>query len=175
MRSTTRDNSYILLALVIMGILFYSSSQPYEEQSITSTLDQLLAKEPMKNLLSTIQFSYADSEISISTLGYSKFVEFFIRKAAHFVIYFLLGLFWFLGLKNKLTSTALTVFISWLLATGYAAIDEFHQGITPNRTPLLQDIQLDSIGAATGIILALLFFTFHKRNHKKRNYKSKKR
>ncbi|MCA9765369.1 MAG: VanZ family protein [Carnobacterium sp.] len=175
MRSTTRDNGYILLALIIMGILFYSSSQPYEEQSITSTLDQLLAKEPMKNILSTIQLSYADSEISISALGYSKFVEFFIRKAAHFGIYFLLGLFWFLGLKNKITSVHLTVFISWLLATGYAAIDEFHQGITPNRTPLLQDIQLDSIGAATGIILAFLFLIFHKKNNKKRHYNRKKR
>lgn len=170
MRSTTKDNLYIVLALAIMAILFYSSSQPYEEQSITPMLDQLLAKEPLKNLLSPIHFSYANSEISIQALGYSKFVEFFIRKAAHFGTYFLLALFWFLGLKNKLASQGLAIFISWLLATGYAAMDEFHQGITPNRTPLLQDIQLDSIGAATGIILAVLFFTFYKRN-----YKSKKR
>ena len=166
MRSTTRDNIYILLAFAIMGILFYSSSQPYEEQSITSMLDQLLAKEPLKNLLSGIRFNYVDSEISIQTMGYSKFIEFFIRKAAHFGTYFLLGLFWFLGLKNKGTSLSLTIVVSWLLATGYAAIDEFHQGLTPNRTPLLQDIQLDSIGAATGIILAVLFFSFHKKKYK---------
>lgn len=170
MRSTTKDNLYIVLALAIMVILFYSSSQPYEEQSITPMLDQLLAKEPLKNLLSPIHFNYATSEISIHALGYSKFVEFFIRKAAHFGTYFLLALFWFLGLKNKLASQGLAIFISWLLATGYAAMDEFHQGITPNRTPLLQDIQLDSIGAATGIILAVLFFAFYKTN-----YKSKKK
>ena len=166
MRSTTRDNIYILLAFVIMGILFYSSSQPYEEQSITSMLDQLLAKEPFKNLLSGIRFNYVDSEISIQALGYSKFIEFFIRKAAHFGTYFLLGLFWFLGLKNKGISLSLTLVVSWLLATGYAALDEFHQGLTPNRTPLLQDIQLDSIGAATGIILAAFFFAFHKKKYK---------
>lgn len=166
MRSTTRDNIYILLAFVIMGILFYSSSQPYEEQSITLMLDQLLAKEPFKNLLGGIQFNYVDSEVSIQTLGYSKFIEFFIRKAAHFGTYFLLGLFWFLGLKNKLTSPVLTIVISWLLATGYAAMDEFHQGLTPNRTPLLQDIQLDSIGAITGIILAVLFFSLYKKKYK---------
>ncbi|WP_034550869.1 VanZ family protein [Carnobacterium funditum] len=168
MRSTTRDSSYIILALAIMGILFYSSSQPYEAQSITPMLDQLLAKEPLKNLLNSVQFNYAGSEISIQTLGYSKFVEFFIRKAAHFGTYFLLGLFWFLGLKNKLASLSLSILISWLLASGYAAMDEFHQGLTPNRTPLLQDIQLDSIGAATGIILAVLFFVFHKTNYKKK-------
>lgn len=170
MYSTKKDNGYIFLALAIMVILFYSSSQPYEDQSITTMLDQLLAKEPMKNLLSGIQFNYADSEVSIQALGYSKFIEFFIRKAAHFVTYFLLGLFWFLGLKNKLSGPILTIFISWMLATGYAALDEFHQGLTPNRTPLLQDIQLDSIGAATGVILAMLLFTIHKKNRKKKRY-----
>lgn len=171
MQSTKRDNIYIFLALAIMLVLFYSSSQPYQEQSITPMLDQLLAKEPMKNLLSGIQFNYADSEVSIQALGYSKFIEFFIRKAAHFVTYFLLGLFWFLGLKNKLSGPILTVFISWMLATGYAALDEFHQGITPNRTPLLQDIQLDSIGAATGVMLAVLFFIVYKKtNRKKKRY-----
>lgn len=170
MRSLTKDNLFIGLALVIMGALFYSSSQPYEEQSITPLLNQLLAKEPLKNLLSSIHFTYASGEVSIHALGYSAFIEFFIRKAAHFGTYFLLGLFWFLGLKNKMTSISLAAFISWLLATGYAAMDEFHQGITPNRTPLLQDVTLDSVGAATAIGLALLFFVFHK--NKKRTKKS---
>ncbi|ALV22931.1 MAG: VanZ family protein [Carnobacterium sp.] len=172
MRSSTKDNLFIGLALVIMGVLFYSSSQPYEEQSVTPLLNQLLAKEPLKNLLSGIHFTYASGEVSIDALGYSEFIEFFIRKAAHFGTYFLLGLFWFLGLKNKMTSISLAAFISWLLATGYAALDEFHQGITPNRTPLLQDVTLDSVGALTAIGLALLFFVFHKNKKRtKKNYR----
>lgn len=173
MRLATKDNLFIGLALAIMIVLFYSSSQPYEKQSITPVLDQLLAKEPLKNVLSNVQFTYAESEVSISALGYSKFIEFFIRKGAHFGTYFLLGLCWFLGLKNKMTSISLAALVSWFLTTGYAAVDEFHQGITPNRTPLLQDVQLDSIGAMTAIILALLFFFFHSpKKKRKKSFRS---
>lgn len=100
MRSTTKDNFFILLAFIIMAVLFYSSSQPYGEQSLTSMLDEILAKEPLKELLSLIQFNYAGDEVSIAAQGYSSFIEFFIRKLAHFGIYFLLGLCWFLGLKK---------------------------------------------------------------------------
>lgn len=160
MRSTVKDNLFIALAIVIMMVLFYSSSQPYTDQSLTGVLDEILAKEPLKNVLSLIHFNYAGSEVSIAAQGYSSFVEFFIRKLAHFGTYFLLGLCWFLGLKNKMTSMGLAVFVSWLLASGYAAFDEFHQSITPDRTPLMEDVILDATGALTSILLALIFFLF---------------
>lgn len=169
MRSTTKDNFFILLALIIMAVLFYSSSQPYGEQSLTGLLDDILAKEPLKDLLSLIQFNYAGDEVSIATQGYSSFIEFFIRKLAHFGSYFLLGLCWFLGLKNKMTSIGLSAFVSWLLAAGYAAFDELHQSITPNRTPLMEDVILDATGALTSIFLAVVFFLFY---YKKKKNKS---
>lgn len=160
MRSTVKDNLFIILALIIMAGLFYSSSQPYGEQSLTGVLDTFLAKEPLKDVLIHTQFNYAGSEVSIAAQGYSSFVEFFIRKLAHYGIYFLLGLCWFLGLKNKMTSMGLAAFVSWLLASGYAAFDEFHQSITPDRTPLMEDVILDATGALTSILLALIFFLF---------------
>ncbi len=168
MSSTTKDNFFIALALVIMAVLFYSSSQPYGEQSLTGVLDEILAKEPLKNILSLIQFNYAGDEVSIAAQGYSSFVEFFIRKLAHFGTYFLLGLCWFLGLKNKMTNTGLAAFVSWLLASGYAAFDEFHQGITPDRTPLMEDVILDATGALTSILLAVVFFLFFYKKKKRR-------
>lgn len=174
MHSTTKDNFFIALALIIMAALFYSSSQPYGEQSLTGLLDEILAKEPLKNLLSLIQFNYAGNEVSIAAQGYSSFIEFFIRKLAHFGIYFFLGLCWFLGLKNKMTSIGLAAVVSWLLASGYAAFDEFHQSITPDRTPLMEDVILDATGALTSIILAVVFFLFYYKK-KKNNYSFKKR
>ncbi|WP_407372250.1 VanZ family protein [Carnobacterium sp.] len=176
MQSTLKDNLFIALALIIMGGLFYSSSQPYGEQSLTGVLDTVLAKEPLKDLLSHIQFNYAGSEVSIAAQGYSSFVEFFIRKLAHYGIYFLLGLCWFLGLKNKMTNIGLAAFVAWLLASGYAAFDEFHQSITPDRTPLMEDVVLDSTGAITSILLALAFFLFiSKKKYAKRSVKKFKR
>ena len=152
----------------MMALLFYSSSQPYESQSMTGTLESILAKEPLKELLSSIRFTYAGSEISIHTLGYSAFIEFFIRKAAHFSSYFLLALFWLLGLKDKMKGIAFPGLLSWLLATGYASFDEFHQGLTPDRTPLLQDIILDTVGALTAIFLIVFFLNTRKPKRRKR-------
>ena len=171
MKASTKDNLFIVLAIFMMGVLFYSSSQPYGKQSVTPLLDQILVNQPFKELLSGVNFHYAGSEVSIAAQGYSSFIEFFIRKGAHFGTYFLLGLFWFLGLKNKLSSSSLAALIAWLLAARYAAFDEFHQSFTADRTPLFQDVILDSVGALTGILVALLFiqlFTKKKRKKTKR-------
>ncbi|MGX7417453.1 VanZ family protein [Carnobacterium gallinarum] len=170
LKLATKDNLFILLAIVMMGILFYSSSQPFGKQTVAPYLDKLLVNQPFKELLSGIHFNYAGGgEVSIAAKGYVPFIEFFIRKGAHFGTYFLLGLFWFLGLKNRLYSIGLTAFIAWSLAAGYAAFDEFHQSFTADRTPLFQDVILDSVGALTAVLIAVLFSQLFgkKKKHKK--------
>lgn len=159
---------YIGFAFLIMAILFFSSSQPYGDQSMVGVLDRILENEPLKELLSSIQFTYAGSEVSIAATGYIGFIEFFIRKAAHFGSYFLLALFWFLGLKEQIKSLLLTALVSLMLTMGYASFDEFHQGLTPDRTPLLEDILLDSVGALTAILFLLGYFFVWKKNHSSR-------
>lgn len=172
MNRSIKSIIFIGLAFLTMGLLFFSSSQTYGDQSMLGTLDFLLANEPLKELLSHIQFTYAGSEVSVVANGYNEFVEFFIRKAAHFGSYFLLALFWFLGLQDQMKSIYLTGLISWLLAVGYASFDEFHQALTPDRTPLLQDIILDSTGALIAIIFSLAYFLIWKKSHPtKRKYK----
>lgn len=150
-------NLYIVVAFVVMAILFYSSSQTYEQQSQVGFLAKWLKNEPFKAQLSKISFMYAGDEISVHAKGYIKFVEFLIRKGAHFGTYFLLGGSWFLGLQPRIKGLFLTGTISWLAATGYAGLDEFHQMITGDRTPLFQDVMLDSMGALTAIGICLLF------------------
>ena len=169
MKESWKENSFIVLSCIIMAILFYSSSMSYGQQSVTPTLNRFLAGEPFKKSLSKIQFLYAGEEISIHAYGYSGFIEFFLRKGAHFFSYFLLGLSWFMGLKDKVENLFFAIFLSFLLAAGYASFDEFHQGLTPGRTPLLQDILLDCAGASTGILMSWFFVsTFPKRKRKNR-------
>ena len=63
-----------------MAILFFSSSQTYEQQSQVGLLDKLLSSHPFEEQLK-IFFQYAGSEVSIQASGYSKFVEFlFVRE-----------------------------------------------------------------------------------------------
>lgn len=58
MKASTKDNLFIVLAIFMMGVLFYSSSQPYGKQSVTPLLDQILVNQPFKELLSGVNFHY---------------------------------------------------------------------------------------------------------------------
>ncbi|KRN08712.1 VanZ family protein [Liquorilactobacillus mali KCTC 3596 = DSM 20444] len=141
-----------------MAILFISSSMTYKQQTSVPFLEKYLSGEPFKNILGGVSFDYATEKISIAEVGYFKFVEFFLRKGAHFFFYFLMGTFLYLGLKKRLKSILLTVVTAFLATVGYAALDEFHQMITGGRTPLFQDVILDGIGAIVGILCIGIYF-----------------
>lgn len=151
-------NAYLVIALLMMGVLFYSSSQTYEQQSSVPLLQKILSGEPFKQSLSSIHFTYADAPISVEESGYFKFVEFFIRKGAHFVTYFILGGSFFLGLNPKVKHIGISFLYAWLSATGYAAMDEFHQMMTGGRSPLFQDVMLDSSGAFFACLVLATYY-----------------
>ena len=87
--------------------------------------------------------------------------EFLIRKLAHFGSYFLLAGFGYLGLLSVIPFWGFRVPLTWLAATGYAALDEFHQLLTSGRSPMIQDVMLDSCGAIAGLLVALLIVGLH--------------
>ena len=93
-------------------------------------------------------------------------MEFFIRKGAHFGTYFLLGGLTALGFARYWSKLGHVAFVSWALATLYAETDELHQMFTGDRTPLIQDVILDSCGALLGVMWAVLFLS---RLQKRRN------
>lgn len=151
-----QPNFYFAIGIAVMVVLFISSSQTYAQQSQVGTIDRLLHGEPFKALLTNISFEYAGTKVSIEALGYSKFVEFFIRKGAHFMTYFIMGGSFCLGLYFKMRNFWWGGFFGWLAATGYAGMDEFHQQLTGGRTPLFEDVMLDSAGALTAALVILL-------------------
>lgn len=163
-----KDHLYIALAFVVMGLLFYSTSMGYEEQNVQPLLSQWLSGEPFRNMLEGIQFTYAQRNVSIDSLGYVGFIEFFIRKGAHFFSYFLLGLFWYLGLRNRMNSTLLAFCLAIGLSAGYASFDELRQAFHPNRTALLEDVFLDTVGATTGAVIG--YYYTSKKGKRRRKY-----
>lgn len=152
----TADNIYLALAFIVMAVLYYSSSMSYEDQTVQPLLHQWLENEPLRGLLERVEFTYAGSEISVQSNGYIGFIEFFIRKGAHFVSYFFLGLFWFLGLRNRVDNLYLVALLSMMLSIGYASFDELRQSFHPNRTALMEDVILDSAGALVGIVMGIV-------------------
>ena len=164
MRTILLENKFIrywLPVLLIAGGIFYSSSTPYGDQDIRPQINQLNGIYHFVEQFDFVHFSYAGKEISINQLGSAGFVEFFIRKLAHFSVFCLLAFF-----TTRLVSVYRKKFyISGLLLTIlYAASDEFHQSFTADRTPLVQDVVIDSCGAFVG---ACLFFILNKKFHKK--------
>jgi len=153
---TLRDNIYLMLPFLIMILLYGSSSMSYETQSLTSPLETILAGRPFENILSGFEFTYGGGLVSIQADGYFSFIEFFLRKGAHFFSYFLLGFFWHLGLRKRVRHQWLVIVLAILLSIGYASFDELRQTFHPGRTGLMADVILDTAGAITGVVTAWL-------------------
>lgn len=151
---TWKDNLALFMPFLIMFLLYGSSTMSYESQSLVSPLETLLAGRSFENLLKNIQFTYAGSEISIASRGYIPFVEFFLRKAAHFFSYFFIGFFWVLGLRKRVNDEWLVLLLAVLLSIGYASFDELRQVFHPGRTGLMEDVLLDTAGAMVGIFFS---------------------
>ncbi|WP_100010399.1 VanZ family protein [Lentibacillus sediminis] len=149
---------YWLLPIGWMGIIFYSSAQPYENQDIRPLLGNFLDLSFLEPFLAGITFSYNGSEVSVAAQGVAGFLEFFIRKGAHVGVFFVLCCFFFLALR-KTTSFHMrtSLVISFFGTVAYAITDEIHQGFTPNRTPYVGDIILDSVGAIAAVGCLWLF------------------
>ncbi|WP_010647642.1 VanZ family protein [Oceanobacillus massiliensis] len=151
---------YWLLPIGWMGVIFYSSATPYEKQDIKPFLGSIQL-DFMEPVLEWISFTYHHSIISVDELGVNGFIEFFIRKGAHVTVFFLLACFFCIALK-KTTKLDLSRILAWsfLLTVLFAVSDEWHQGMTPNRTPYAGDVLLDSLGAALAMILIFFWNKF---------------
>ncbi|KRM73061.1 integral membrane protein [Lacticaseibacillus brantae DSM 23927] len=138
---------------MILLILFISSSMTYHQQTSVPWLARVLAGRPLAAQLNGIHFHYAGEVISITHLGYFKFVEFFVRKGAHVLTYFALGGSLAIGLKPYLRGRSAALVIPPIMVTGLAAYDEFHQLLTGDRSPMFQDVMLDTVAGLVAVVI----------------------
>ncbi|RAV71450.1 VanZ family protein [Aerococcus tenax] len=154
-----RNLAFIALILLLV-LTFPSSAISYQDQSLIPLLESVLANHPGESLLSGLSFPYAGEEISLQARDYYAFIEFFIRKGAHFVLFGSLASLAYLSLLIDVKRTTVRASLATLLTFGYAAFDELRQIFTPNRTGLLADVYLDTCGALTFILLTILVFSW---------------
>ena len=152
----------LLFLSIILIFLFVSSSLTYEQQSLIGTLQQLFPDKPFESTLQQVEFNYFGHVISIENSNYYSFLEFFIRKGSHIIIFGLLAvsIYW---LSPKWKFRYVTAFI---LTVCCACLDEFHQGITGGRTATVRDVVLNSFGA---ILFLLLIFVVTSQKNKASN------
>lgn len=158
--------------LLILGslllLLFVSSGQTYEQQSLIPTLQQLFPHKPLEGLLSQLQIPYWGRTISIEERGYYYFLEFLIRKAAHFFVFAAIASAIFYLFSKHPYRFFYAITGSLLLACG----DEFHQSLTGGRTATLYDVALDMFGALTALFVIALWLIVQK-TIRRRQFKTK--
>lgn len=149
--------------ITILGILFISSGQTYEEQSLLQFLKEWFPGQPLESVLSHLQISYWGTIVSIEERGYYSFVEFLIRKASHIITFGILAIATYIMTKRYI--------LAFLISFGIAIFDEYHQSMTIGRTATIQDVFLDAFGALLAIIL--IFFINRRKTKIKSSAKSK--
>lgn len=153
----------LLFLLVIVGVLFFSSGQTYEQQSIIPTLEEWLPGKPLESHLVKLQIPYWGKSISVEERGYYAFVEFLIRKAAHVFIFGLLAI----AVHSILPKIRFRSVVALLITLTLAIGDEYHQSLTGGRTASSRDVLLDMAGAITFLLtLRLIQLGLTKRRRK---------
>lgn len=150
--------TYWLLPLGWMGVIFYASSTPYQEQDIKPFMSDYLDFSFLTPIVEDISFYYHQSEVSVASLGINGFIEFFVRKGAHVSVYLILMFFVYVACKKTLKySYKIKLVISFTFTSLYAMLDEIHQGFTHNRTSYIGDVGLDMFGALLALIVIIVF------------------
>lgn len=152
-----------LFLLLIVALLFLSSGQTYEQQSLIPKLKEWLPDRPLEGFLSALQVPYWGRTISVESKGYYHFIEFLIRKGAHIVSFGALAAAIFAVLP-KIRFRYLAAFGLTVIA---AVLDEYHQSLTGGRTPYLGDVALDAFGAALALSLIALLLKRNKMTKQK--------
>ncbi len=138
------------MLLFWMFLIFFMSSQTAAESSATSGGFSRLLFE-----LIYPKFRSFDAERQLEILQEFSFL---IRKAAHFVLYAVLGVLSSCAVisYNKLY-IKIRVCISLVICVLYSVSDEIHQYFVPGRSCEIRDVVIDTAGAILGIICC--FFT----------------
>ena len=122
-----------------MIFIFYMSNQPADVSNGQS--DSVL------NLVESLGFNISASYVDIAIT--------IIRKGAHFTEYLILNLLYFNMLRFYISNKKALIY-SIILSFLYASTDEFHQRFVEGRAGKFTDVLIDTLGAATGSIIAFI-------------------
>ncbi len=120
-----------------------------------------LPGEPLKGFLSMFQIPYWGTTVSVEERGYHAFIEFLLRKGAHVVTFGALAIAAYIMVRR--------IGIAFILTVILAIADEYHQSLTGGRTPTVQDVMLDSFGAAMALLIVVIVKAFLKRKADTKN------
>ena len=119
----------IILVIIWMSIIFIFSSFNSDRSTEQSNI--------IVNIIANL-FNINNIEL----------LSLIIRKIAHFMEYFILGVL----VLNMLRYTNKSITLGIIICILYALSDELHQILTPGRTFKIYDIIIDSLGSVIAIL-----------------------
>lgn len=136
---------YILL-IFWMGLIFSFSNQPAIESDVVS--DGVMAK--VINIVEKItNYEFSDNQLNnIYEYGIGP-----LRKCAHLTIYFILGMLFYLVLKEYNLNDKKLIALSIICSIIYACSDEIHQLFIIGRSGEFKDVIIDTLGSILGILV----------------------
>lgn len=153
----TKRLETVILLIGWGSLVWFMSGQSYEEQDLRPFL-RTFDLTWVDTLFHSVQFTYASREISVSYLGPAAFLEFFIRKGAHFFVFAIFGFLlirlftcWHMHSFFRISMTIIFILLA-------ASIDEFRHFLHPGRTGLLADVLIDFLGGLFGIIMYSILY-----------------
>ena len=118
------ERIYFGLAIMMMILIFISSSMTYHQQTVTPELGRLNLNW-LHRWLDPVKINYAGNVYSVETEGLVGMIEFLLRKLAHFGSNFLLGLFAYWGFTSKVPNKWFRSVLIWLSCTGLQHLTNF--------------------------------------------------
>lgn len=168
---TVKRLLYALPALLVMGIIFYFSSQHAEQSSESSSYVLETVLIVVDELYEAMGKEPSDIHQNISMDWFT----FIIRKIAHTTEYALLGgclSFYFYKMQHKKKTLFLgSVLVGFL----YACTDELHQFFVPGRSCEFRDVLIDTNGVFLGTLAFLFLLWLQSHIHRKKSKSSKAR
>lgn len=141
---------YTILLMIWMIIIFLFSNQ--NASNSQSTSDKVAS-----SIVDTVEI-VTNQEISEKKKDdFITNTRVLIRKSAHFILYFVLGILSFLTLRSYQMNRKI-LFYSVLFCFIYAISDEIHQLFSYGRTAKIMDVLIDTSGSFLGSCLCLIKF-----------------
>lgn len=135
-----------ILVIGWMVLIFIFSSQPAE-----------VSNQNNKFVIHLFNLLGLDLNSMLGTL-----CDFIIRKAAHFIIYFILYILVYRAINKKGNTDIKGYILPILVVFLYACSDEFHQAFVPGRGPLFRDVLVDTTGGLMGFLIIYISVTLKK-------------
>lgn len=144
------------------ALVFWFSSQNAENSSKLSwdVVEQVAEHAPVhQNVPENVETAGTSAAWDV--------VHWFVRKMAHFTMYFFIGFLMMCLMRSYQKCGKKHVMIVLLLGAAYALSDEFHQYFVPGRDAELLDVLIDTTGVFAGIVLSFAAAWLHGRLKRK--------